>query len=134
MTDAELRPLRIIAIAMISGPAIFLAVAVFLRSQSPLLERAGEPVVTWAALVVGLSVIVVSFLLPRPAGGDAMRVRGHIIARLALVEGGALFGTVAYFVEEQWSAVAMSALCLALMCTLHFPTRERCESAAAERH
>jgi len=123
----DLRPLRIIGAGLITGPALFLGVVVFLRN-SPDGAFQGRPegaILTWVSLFVGISVIAASLLMPRPKGGDMGRIRAHFITRLALVEGGALFGAVAYLLEGEPFALGVGALCIAVMAVLHFPTRER---------
>ena len=62
------------------------AVVIFLRSAEDrdLVEKTDPKMaLTWASLVVGVSVIGTSLILPRPRGGDVMKVRAHFIARLA---------------------------------------------------
>lgn len=133
----EIRPLQIIGAALISGPAIFLAIVIFLRSDPDraLVESTDRTAttVTWTSLAVGLAVIGTSLVLPRPKGSDLVRIRGHFIARLALVEGGALFATVAYLIEGRTFSVGFAVFCLAVMAALHFPTRARVEGLLAER-
>ncbi|HEX5139004.1 MAG TPA: hypothetical protein VFY93_18690 [Planctomycetota bacterium] len=131
----DLRPLRIMGTALIAGPAMFLGVAIFLRNM-PDGAFTGAPdktTITWVSLFVGLSVIAVSFLLPAPRGGDMGTIRGHFITRLALVEGGALFGAVAYMLEGETVALGMAILCIAVMAAVHFPTAERVERLRADR-
>lgn len=131
----DIRALQIIGAAMISGPAILLAVVIFLRSDPDraLVEKTDQMTVTWTSLVVGLAVIGTSLVLPRPKGGDLLRIRAHFITRLSLVEGGALFAAVAYLVEGETFSVGFAALCLAVMIALHFPTRARIDRLLAER-
>ena len=133
-TEEDLRPLRIIAAALITGPVLFLALALYLRSNPESVHRTRPPAdtLTWVSLFLGLAVIGTSVILPRPRGGDIGRVRAHFIVRLALVEGGSLFGTVAYLLEGQDFALGISVLCIAVMLLLHFPTEERVRRALAE--
>lgn len=133
-TDQDIRALRIIGTALIAGPAIFLGIVIFLRSDPEFLrERPPGDVITWAALFVAIAVIATSMMLPQPRGGDIGRIRGHFIVRLAVVEAGALLGSVAYFLEGEVVSVGVAALCLAVMATLHFPTRDRVERLLADR-
>lgn len=131
MSDSgqDLRALRIIGVALIAAPAVFLAVAIFLRSGSagPFHERSDATPVTWTSLLAGFAVIATSLLLPPPQGREIGRIRGHFILRLALVESGALGGGVAYLLEGETFALGIAAACLAVMITLLFPTRERVE-------
>jgi hypothetical protein len=133
-TEEDVRALRIIGAALIAGPAIFLAIVIFLRSDPEFLsERPPGDVITWTSLVVGIAVIATSLMLPQPKGGDIGRIRGHFITKLAIVEGGALFGAVAYLLEGEVFSIGIAALCLAVMATLHFPTRDRVDRLLAER-
>ena len=136
-TDEDVGALRIIGAALIAGPAILLAIAIFLRSdpESALVEveKSDRAVITWTSLFLGVALIGTSLALPQPKGGDIARIRSYFITRLALVEGGALFGAVAYLVEGETCSVGISAVCLAVMATLHFPTRERVDRLRAER-
>jgi len=126
--------LRIIAAALITGPALFLGLALYLRSnpESPFLERPPGDILTWVSLFMSLAVIVTSLLLPRPKGGDIGRVRAHFIVRLALVEGGSLFGSVAYLLEGETFGLGVAILCIAVMLLLHFPTESRVNDVLAE--
>lgn len=138
MDENDLRPLRIIAAALIAGPALFLAVTIFVRSgadRMPVEAGTGEEhaIVTWTSLFVGLAVIGASLVLPKPQGADITRIRAHFIMRLAIVESGALLGGVAYMLEGEVFALGMAALCLAVMIALHFPTRDRVERLRAAR-
>lgn len=133
-TDQDLRALRIIGAALITGPAIFLGIAIYLRSDPAFLgDRPPGDVITWTSLVVGVAVIATSMMLPQPKGGDMGRIRGHFIMRLAIVEGGALMGATAYFIEGEPFSIGVAALCLAVMAVLHFPTRDRVERLRADR-
>jgi hypothetical protein len=133
-TDQDVRALQIIGTALIAGPAIFLAIVIFLRRDPEFLkERPPGDVITWASLAVGIAVIATSMLLPQPRGGDIGRIRGHFIVRLAIVESGALFGAVAYMLEGEPFSIGIAALCLAVMATLHFPTRDRVDRLLADR-
>jgi hypothetical protein len=132
--DQDTRALRIIGAGLILGPAMFLAVAIFLRSdpEGAFGKAADQPVVTWTSLFVGIAVIGTSLVLPRPKGGDMVRIRGHFIMKLAVVESGALLGAVAYLLEGETFALGISALCLAVMAGLHFPTRDRVDRLRAD--
>ena len=125
--DQDIRALQIIGAALITGPAIFLGIAIFLRSdpEGAFGARSENPVITWTALIVGLAVIATSLLLPRRKERDIGTVRGHFVTRLAMVEGGALFGTVAYLLEGEVSSMGVALLCMAVMTAIHFPTAER---------
>lgn len=132
VSDEDLRPLRIIANALIAGPALFLGVAFYLRSEGVHGEESPQDVVTWMSLFVGLALILISLLLPRPKRGDIGSVRGHFLQRLALVEGGSLFGTVAFLLEGQTIGLVMAVLCIAAMIVLHYPTTDRVNRLLAE--
>jgi hypothetical protein len=132
--NEDLRPLRIIGTALIAGPAMFLAVVIFLGRDPEIFgERPPADVITWTSLVVCIAVIMTSFMLPQPKGGDIGRIRGYFIMKLAIVEGGALMGAVAYMIEGEPFSIGVAALCLAVMATLHFPTRDRVERLRADR-
>lgn len=132
--ETDLRALRIIGTALIAGPAIFLGITIFLRSDPEFLrERPPGDVITWTSLVVGITVIATSLMLREPKGGDIGRIRGHFIVKLAIVESGALFGAVAYMLEGETFSVGIASLCLAVMAVLHFPTRARVDRLRADR-
>jgi hypothetical protein len=128
--ENDLRALRIIAIAFLLGPANLLAVAIVLRSDPEGLfhEDPGRRIITWVSLFVATAAIAASLLLPRPRGAEIGKIRGFFIMRLAWVEGGALFGSVAYLLEGDAVAVGVAAACMGAMATLFFPTRERIEA------
>lgn len=131
----DVRALQIIGAALITGPAFFLGLAIFLRSdpEGAFAERPENPVLTWTALFAGLAVIATSLLLPRPKGRDIGTIRGHFVTRLAMVEGGVLFGTVAYLLDGELFSIGIALLCMAVMAALHFPTAERVDRLRAER-
>jgi len=135
LEDQDLRVLRILGAALISGPTMFLGVAIYLRNNAdlPFPENPGQTVITWASLFVCVAVIATSLLLPRPKGGDMGKIRAHFIVRLALVEAGALFGTVAYLIEGETFGLGVAVLCLAVMAMLHFPTADRVERLRTSR-
>jgi hypothetical protein len=133
--EQDLRALQIIGVALISGPAAFLLVVIFLTSdpERDLVEDPGRMVVTWLALAMCVAVLAASLLLPRPKGGDRLKIRGHFLMKLALVEGGALLAGVAYLTEREVVSFGLAVFCIAAMAVLHFPTRERVERLLADR-
>ncbi len=132
--EEDIRALRIIGIALIAGPAVFLAVVIFLRRDPGFFgERPPADFFTWTSLIVCIAVVSTSFMLPEPEGGDIGRIRGHFIAKLAVVEAGALMGAAAYMIEGEPFSIGVAALCLAVMAVLHFPTRDRVDRLRADR-
>jgi hypothetical protein len=133
--ESDLRGLRVVGVGLIGGPALFLLLSIYLRSdpEGAFQARPEQPVVTWASLFAAVTVVAISLLLPRPKGGDIGRIRGHFVMRLALVESGALLGMVAYLVEGERAGLGVGLACIAVMAALLFPTRERVERLLAAR-
>lgn len=140
----RLRIMQIIALAIVSGAMIFLAIAVLMP---PLGGRAAdaEPTLTWIALAGAPIQALLALLMPdriarqqrRSLQGTPLQVGAgtfqvRLIIRLALLEGGVFFALIAYLVERQWPALAAAVVLMALMAA-SFPTRDRLETWINER-
>ena len=133
--ETQRKQLQIVAIALATGPLLFLAVVVFLRSL-PDGPFAGEPATTFLTPISGLvaiGAILLHFVLSARMRGDLGVIRGIAIARLALTEGAALLACVAYLLEGQMLALAAPVAMVGWMFAMQFPTRERIEDWKARR-
>lgn len=143
--EANVRTLRIIAAALIAGVVTFAVVAVGVLGPQPANRPADPnalPVVTLVAGFVLLSNAGMALLLPRQlaegqlrqltktprtdeSADETPRLFGIIqtmhIIRLALLEGAAFLGLIAYLVEGRPAALAVPGVCLVLM-LVNFPT------------
>lgn len=119
--------IRIIGIAMLAGVLGFLGVVLAMKGvQNKPIAAAG--IFTWLALFVGISLFVVSLVMPRvvsqaqlnqilagsnqAATTDQMAgvFRAKSIIGMALAEGGAFFNLIAYLIEGQLINVGVVAL------------------------
>jgi hypothetical protein len=150
----RLRTMQIIVAAQTAGALIFLAIAVFLRSQDGRVNRADQTMLTY---VVGfpfvLAILAAQFVVPRfvTANGRRMIVRGtfpanvrppaqppgdlerlcglyqtQLIVGAAMLEGATFYMIVAYLTEGTAPALVIAVL-LIVGLTLRFPTRDRFE-------
>ena len=133
---ADLLPIRIIAIGLVMGPAIFLGVAYFLRSSGTVDAGEGfeqrDNVMHWALLALAMGAVTAHALIPglmrKQLGGTLESFRAMTIVRLAAMECAALFGTVCFLLTGRplGAGVALAMLGMALL--LQFPTAERLDA------
>jgi len=132
----DLFPIRIIAVALILGPTIFLGVAFVLRATGSFESGEGleqrDDILHWALLALAMSAVTVHTLIPNlirnKQGATLESFRGMTIIRLAACEAAALFGTVCYLLtgRPMGAGVAIAMLGFALL--LQFPTAERLDA------
>ena len=167
MTDSDalvpfIRVCQIIVGALIMGVVMFLVMVVLVIPRfdggAPVkAEVAGAadvgpatalPIITYVALAMGASVLVLSFLIPQVSVSQARRqiakgtapkpgrtaeedtasllpiYQTQLIIGAALLEGGAFFATVAYMLERRPMALAAAGVLLGVLVT-RFPTIDR---------
>jgi len=153
----KLRVMQIIALAMVSGALVFLAIVLLVpRDVRP---PDADPVLTWISLGGAPIQVLLALLVPAPVARAQRRSLragnqpGHealplgperavavgvitfqvkLLIRLALLEGGVFFSLMAYMVEGQWPTLIVAVVLLALMAA-NFPTRDRLERWLNER-
>lgn len=152
LVTPRLRMMQLLAAALPAGVVIFMGIALFLVANRPNpVAPEGPLLLTWLAVgFVALQVVVSAVFPPlqtrsavrraaagagRPAASlaqpletDTARLlaiaQTQLLITLALLEGAAFFGCVAYLVEAQPIALAAAAVALVLMLA-RFPTEPR---------
>jgi hypothetical protein len=153
VSDAQLRTMLIIAIALVMGSVTFLGIALFIRNQPNAQPPQDMPVLLYvgAALSVGALVarlvfpdlIVAGQLSQRFTLPERAQPEPHVIDRYfapwpslyqlrlivsgALMEGPAFFWLITYFLTGELVSLA-AALFFILVLILQIPTRGRVES------
>jgi hypothetical protein len=152
----HVRTMQIICGMLSVGVVAFLVVVLVINGPP---NAAAEPgVVTYLSAGFFLVMLVVAMIVPRsivqsqiahiargtwkppeqlPANYDVasesakllMAYQTHMIVRLAMLEGTAFFGLVAYLLEGHWQALCVATAALALLLS-QFPTRGRLENWA----
>ena len=131
--------LRIISMAIIAGPAIFLAIVFFLRQTGNMstTSESWHPYMDWIGVALAMSAVAAHALLPRLLAaqpGDRITSFQRLsIIRLAMCEGAALFGTVAFFLSGRPLGAGVTLAMLVFMAVAQFPTRERLDMWVDER-
>jgi hypothetical protein len=132
--EARLVPTRIIAIALMGGPTIFLGVVLFLV-RSGTTENPPEDwhqFLDWIALGMGLWAFGAHVLVPRlvkSQGADPlMSYQRATITRLAFSEGAALFGCVAYLITGRPMGAGVAIAMILFMAGAQFPSRYRLDN------
>ena len=126
--------LRIIGMGIIGGPAIFLAITFFLRQtgNTSTTSETWHPYMDWIGVALAMSAIAAHALLPKLLGaqpGDRITSFQRLsIVRLAMCEGAALFGTVAFFLSGRPLGAAVALAMLVFMAVVQFPNRERLDA------
>ena len=124
--ETERTQLLIVGIALVLGPATFLAAVLFLR-HGPIGFAGADtaPLLTYISAGMTLCGTAGALLVPRPAGASFAKIRAWAIVRMAVAEGGALFAIVAYLLEGMPLALAGALLTLAVMAGILLPTHGR---------
>ena len=147
--SAALLQARIIAIALIMGPALFLGVAYFLRSggafdqgyedrelytpeeaeDARALDEKRNSALHWVLLALGLGAVtahvVVPNLIRKQQGATLESFRAMNIVRLAAAEGAALLGTSCFMLSGHPLGAGVTLAMLGMALLLQFPTSER---------
>lgn len=153
----KLRVMQIIALAMVSGALMFLAIVLLMPRE--VRRPDADPVLTWISLGGAPIQLLLALLLPAPVARAQRRSLlagnqpGHeslpsgperpvaigvltfqvkLIIRLALLEAGVFFSLIAYMVEGQWPTLIVAVVLMGLMAA-NFPTRDRLERWLNER-
>ncbi len=163
--EPVVRTLQIIVASLVMGVVTFLVIVVgfvprFIGPQGgpaggiPPVGFGGMQLITMAALFMGLSALVMSYVLPGvlvtsgrrqiarerkiPEAGKKLSptvqasdpgrllslFQNQLIVGAALAEGGAFFAVIAYMLERHPAALVMAAVLLAVLMS-RFPTRDR---------
>ena len=133
---ADLLPIRIIAIALITGPALFLGVTYFLRATGGFDAGEGmeqrDNILHWVALALAMGAFSAHVLLPnlmrKQQGASLDSFRAMTIVRLAVTEGAALFGTVCFLLTGHPIGAGVTLAMLGFALLLQFPTGERLDA------
>ncbi|WKZ65416.1 MAG: hypothetical protein QY325_11655 [Flavobacteriales bacterium] len=116
LPEQEVRSLRILHMALITGCALFLAVASQFAARAPGME--GLATAFLAVGVVSMGLIVLSFLLFRrrmrmgidpslPEGSSALRTA--LILHWALIEAPCMLNTVLYLLTDSFAHAVLAA-------------------------
>lgn len=148
--ESKVRVSQIIALALMGGVAAFSCVVIILESlgTAPIIANAEPPLLSYAAAAIfaiqaGLSFFVPKLVARRQAdalaaahGGDrrSMPIDDllHVhstktILAYALLEGGAVFGCLAFLLEGRHWTFGIVAAAVALM-LVHYPTASKVEA------
>jgi F0F1-type ATP synthase membrane subunit c/vacuolar-type H+-ATPase subunit K len=129
---AAVRSMRAIGLAMAGAVTIFALVALLLHRQSPPPGAGPLMLYLWIAVATSLAAASIVWwrgnvvpLIERAEGDDwrgrAARIQAGLVVCWALVEAGALFGVVVYFLEGAWPAGALGVAMMWLAVALTWP-------------
>jgi hypothetical protein len=114
----ELRRRRVLASAMLAGCLLFLAVAVFLRLQTPAgasLAVVSYAAIAWAVVSPAVASIVSEQVGRRPPEGTFVPDRAALIVMYGILESAVIFCAVALIVGAHWWPLAAAVVPLGVM-------------------
>tara|TARA_B100000029_G_scaffold58856_1_gene52991 strand:+ start:989 stop:1459 length:471 start_codon:yes stop_codon:yes gene_type:complete len=127
----HLRTMQIIAAALVLGPVLFAAVVlVTFQAASDALELLGKIGLGFAAVTIGMSVIVPGMIGKLKETSSTQQYLGvyqtRLIIKLALLESAAFINIVALQAEQSWWSLGAAGFVMILMIA-GFPTASKIE-------
>jgi hypothetical protein len=131
-----IRVLRMIGLSMAGAVTAFALVALFLNRHAPPQPGGGSPMLfIWIAVATSLAAASMVWwrgnavpLIDRPRQSDwrarATALQTALVVTWALVEAGALFGVVVFFLEGAWAAGALGVTMIWAALALTWPREE----------